>query len=144
MLWVYENELSFDLRRAQLEVRRVELLLAQARNTGDSDQIGLQEVALELAQLNLSQVESRVDPSLEQAVARAQLAVAALERKVEERRIRAPFSGQVVAVGINLNSMRGPLELPHTPRRRTRLLPLCGHREPQPVELIVPPARALA
>ncbi len=137
VLWVYDNELSFDLKRAQLEVRRVELLLAQARNTGDSDQIGLQEVALELAQLNLSQVESRVDPSLEQAVARAQLAVAALERQVEEHRIRAPFSGQVVAVGINLNSMRGPLELPQRRADVPAFSPFVVIVEPQPVELIV-------
>ena len=81
VLWVYENELSFDLKRAQLEARRVELLLEQARNAADAEQIALQEVALELAQLNLSEVESRIDPSLEQAVARAQLSVAALNAR---------------------------------------------------------------
>ena len=137
VLWVYENELSFDLKRAQLEARRVELLLEQARNAADAEQIALQEVALELAQLNLSEVESRIDPSLEQAVARAKLAVAALERQVEEHRIRAPFVGQVVAVGIGLNSMRGPLELPHRRTDVPAFSPFMVIVEPQPVELIV-------
>ena len=137
VLWVYENEQSFNLERAQLEARRVELLLEQARNAGDTDQIALQEVALELAQLNLREVENRVDPSLVQAVARAQLAVAALERQVEERRIRAPFSGQVVAVGIGLNSMRGSLEPPQRRADVPAFSPFMVIVEPQPVELIV-------
>ncbi len=137
VLWVYENELSFDLERAQLEVRRVELLLEHARNDGDASQVALREVELELAQLNLREVESRVDPSLVQSVARANLSVVALERQVEERRIRAPFSGQVVAVGIGLNSMRGPLEPPQRRADVPAFSPFMVIVEPQPVELIV-------
>ena len=136
-LWVYENEQSFNLERAQLEVRRAELLLERARNAGDVDQVALQEVALDLAQLNLREVESRVDPSLVQAVARAQLAVDALARQVEERRIRAPFFGQVVAVGIGLNSMRGPLEPPQRRAQVPAFSPFVVIVDPQPVELIV-------
>ena len=136
-LWVNENEQTFNLERAQLEVRRTELLLEQARNAGDADQIALQEVAFQLAQLNLREVESRVDPSLVQAVARAQLAVAALERQVEERRIRAPFSGQIVAVGVGLNSMRGPLESPQRRAEVPAFSPFIVIVEPHPVELIV-------
>ena len=137
VLWVYENELSFDRERAGLQVSRVELLLEQARNAADADQVALYEVELELAQLNLREVESRVDPSLVQSVARAKLAVAALERKVEERRLRAPFSGQVVAVGVGLNSMRGPLEPPQRRADVSAFAPFVVIVEPQPVELIV-------
>ncbi|MCY3708358.1 MAG: biotin/lipoyl-binding protein [Caldilineaceae bacterium] len=137
VLWVYENELTFDLERAQLEARRAELLLQHAREAGDTNEIVLQEVALDLAQVNLREIESRVDPSLEQAVARAKLAVAALERQVEERRIRAPFSGQVVAVGIGLNSMRGPLEPPQRRADVPAFSPFIVIVEPDPVELIV-------
>ena len=137
VLWVYENELSFDLERAQLDVRRVELLLEHARSAGDANQVAIQEVELELAQLNLREVESRVDPSLVQSVARANLSVVALERQVEERRIRAPFSGQVVAVGIGLNSMRGPLEPPQRRADVPAFSPFMVIVEPQPVELIV-------
>ncbi len=137
VLWVYENELSFDLERAQLDVRRVELLLEHARNAGDANLVAIQEVELELAQLNLREVESRVDPSLVQSVARANLAVVALERQVEERRIRAPFSGQVVAVGIGLNSMRGPLDPPQRRADVPAFSPFMVIVEPQPVELIV-------
>ena len=137
VLWVYENEQTFNLERAQLEMRRAQLLLEQARNAGDADRIALQEIALELARLNLREVESRVDPSLVQAVARAQLAVAALERQVEERRIRAPFAGQVVAVGVGLNSMRGPLEPPQRRAEAPAFSPFIVIVEPYPVELIV-------
>ena len=137
VLWVYENEQSFNLERAQLEVRSAELMLAQARNGSDADQISLQEVALELAQLNLRETESRVDPSLEQAVERAQLAVDALERQVEERRLRAPFAGQVVAVGVGLASMRGPLEPPERRAEVPAFSPFMVIVVPQPVELIV-------
>ena len=137
VLWVYENELTFDLERAQLESQRAELLLQQARDAGDTDEIALQEVALQLAQVNLREIESRVDPSLEQAVARAKLAVAALERQVAERRIRAPFAGQVVAVGINLNSMRGPLEPPQRRAEVPAFSPFIVIVEPEPVELII-------
>ncbi|MCY4092854.1 MAG: biotin/lipoyl-binding protein [Caldilineaceae bacterium] len=137
VLWVYENKQSFNLERAQLEVRSAELMLAQARNGSDADQISLQEVALELAQLNLRETESRVDPSLEQAVERAQLAVDALERQVEERRLRAPFAGQVVAVGVGLASMRGPLEPPERRAEVPAFSPFMVIVVPQPVELIV-------
>ena len=137
VLWVYENELTFDLERAQLEARRAELLLQRAREAGDTNEISLQEVALQIAQVNLREIENRVDPSLEQAVARAKLAVAALERQVEERRIRAPFTGQVVAVGIGLNSMRGPLEPPQRRAEVPAFSPFIVIVEPEPVELIV-------
>ena len=137
VLWVYENEQSFNLERRQLEVRQAELLLEQARNAGGADQVALQEVALELAQLNLREMESRIDPSLVQAVAHAQLAVDALERQVEERRIRAPFDGQIVAVGVGLNSMRGPLEPPQRRAEVPAFSPFMVIVVPQPVELIV-------
>ena len=137
VLWVYQNEQGFNLERAQLEVRSAELRLDQARSAGEADAIALQEVALELAQLNLREIEGRVDPSLVQAVERAQLAVSALERQVEERRIRAPFAGQVVAVGVGLTSMRGPLELPGRRAEVPAFSPFMVIVVPQPVELIV-------
>ncbi len=137
VLWVYENEQTFNLERAQLDVRRAELLLERARQSGNATEISLQEVELELARLNRREVENSVDPSLIQAVARAQLAVTALERQVEERRIRAPFAGQVVAVGVGLNSMRGPLELPARRAEVAAFAPFMVIVEPRPVELIV-------
>jgi multidrug efflux pump subunit AcrA (membrane-fusion protein) len=137
VLWVYENEQSFNLERASLEVRRAELLLEQARAANDPAQIALQEVALELAQLDMRAVENRIDPSLVQAVARANLAVVALERQVEERRIRAPFAGTVVAVGVGLKSLRGPLEPPQRRAEVPAFSPFVVIVDPEPVELIV-------
>lgn len=137
VLWVYENEQTFGLERARLEVRRAELLLEQARAAGEQGRVALQEVNLELARLNLSEAEAKVDPSLVQAVARAKLAVISLERQVEERRIRAPFDGRIVAVGIGLNSMRGPLELPQRRAEVPAFSPFMVLVEPDPVELII-------
>lgn len=137
ILFVYEDEQQFKLERAQLEVRQAELLLEQARQSGNATAIALQEVQLELAQLNRREVESRVDPSLIQAVARADLVLSALERQVAERQIRAPFAGQIVAIGVGLNSMRSPLDLPNRRAEIPAFSPFMIIAEPQPVELII-------
>ena len=128
VLWVYENEQSFNLERAQLEARRVELLLEQARNAGDTDQIALQEVALDLAQLNLREVENRVDPSL---------GTGGRPRPVGCRCPGAPSRGTPYPRPIFWSGCRRGdrseqyARLPGTaatPRRCPRLFPLYGHR----------------
>lgn len=134
---LYANNQRFDLERAQLGVREAELLLQQVRDRGDGIEISLHEVRLQLAQLTVSEVESRVDPTLAQEVTKAQLAVDGLNRQVEDRRIRAPFAGQIAAIGVDLNSLRSP---PQPPQPRTEIAaytPLLVLAEAQPLRLIV-------
>ncbi len=113
----HDRQQQFALDRAQLEVRTAELVLTQITADGDATAIELQEIQLQLAQLALAEVEANVDPTLARDVTKTQLAVEALQRQVEERRLYAPFAGSVIAVGIGLEGVRsGPTRpQPHTP-----------------------------
>lgn len=112
-----ERQQNFARQRAELEVRKAELLLATARAGNDATAIKLQELEVQLAQLALAEVEANVDPTLARAVTKAQLAVEALQRQIEDRRLRAPFAGAVIAVGMGVEDIRsiGPRPQPHTP-----------------------------
>ncbi|MCE7988004.1 MAG: hypothetical protein DYG89_43115 [Caldilinea sp. CFX5] len=112
----HERQQNFALQRAELEVRKAELLLAAARKDNDATAIQLQELEVQLAQLAVAEIEANVDPTLERTVTKAQLTVEALERQIEDRRLRAPFAGAVIAVGIGLEDIRstGPRPQPHT------------------------------
>lgn len=113
----HERQQTFARQRAELEVRKAELLLETARTGNDETAVKLQELDVQLAQLALAEVEANVDPTLARAVTKAQLAVEALQRQIEDRRLRAPFAGAVIAVGIGVADIRsvGPRPQPHTP-----------------------------
>lgn len=113
----YEREQTFALQRAELAVQKADLLLAQARTSNDETAVKLQEIEVQLAQLTLDEVKANVDPSLARTVTKAQLAVDALQRQIEDRRLRAPFAGAVIAVGVGVADIRsvGPRPQPHTP-----------------------------
>ncbi|MBV7333646.1 efflux RND transporter periplasmic adaptor subunit [Chloroflexi bacterium TSY] len=115
-LALHDRSLRFDRRRAELELRKAELLLEEATQTteesGNQSMVPLREIEVELAQVTLEEIEANLDPTLERAVTKAQLAVEALERQVEERRLRAPFAGHIVVIGIGLTDMRGFAERP--------------------------------
>lgn len=113
----YEREQTFALQRAELAVQKADLLLAQARTSNDETAVKLQELEVQLAQLTLDEVKANVDPSLARTVTKAQLAVDALQRQIEDRRLRAPFAGAVIAVGVGVADIRsvGPRPQPHTP-----------------------------
>lgn len=112
-----ERRQTFARQRAELEVRKAELLLETARAGNDETAVKLQELEVQLAQLALAEVEANVDPTLARAVTKAQLTVEALQRQMEDRRLRAPFAGAVIAVGIGVADIRsvGPRPQPHTP-----------------------------
>ena len=106
-LRIHENRLNFDLERAQLELQRAELLRDQAEAadetetsedaSGQDATVALRTIDVELATLRVAEIEAGADPTLERTVTQAQLAVEALERQVEDHRLRAPFAGVVVA-----------------------------------------------
>lgn len=112
----HERQQTFARQRAELEVRKAELLLTTARANNDETAIQLQELDVQLAQLALEEVEATVDPTLARAVAKAQLAIDALQRQIEDRRLRAPLAGAVIAVGVGVADIRsvGPRPQPHT------------------------------
>lgn len=99
-LALHDKSLRFDRKRAELELRKAELLLEEAiqaaDESGSQSMVSLWEIEVELAQVTLEEIEANLDPTLERAVTKAQLAVEALNRQVEEHRLRAPFAGYVV------------------------------------------------
>lgn len=113
----HERQRSFTLQRAELELRKAEILLESVRRGGDPNAIQLQEISVQLAQLAVDEQKSAIDPALERTITQAQLEVDALQRQIEDRRLRAPFDGAVVAIGVDLQGIRstGSRPQPHTP-----------------------------
>lgn len=111
-----ERQHNFALERAELELRKAELRLEAVRKGNDPTAISLQEIEVQLAQLTLEEIKSNLDPTLERTVAKAELEVAAIQRQIEDRRLRAPFAGTVIALGIDVDGIRsvGPRPQPHT------------------------------
>ena len=134
----HENSRNYALERARLELRRAEILLQRAGQTGDETEIALQEIEVQLAELELQKVEADVDPTLARDVIKASLAVEALERQIEERRLRAPIAGQVVAIGIGLEGTRRSLERPQAGDAVPALDPVVVVAKSEPLEISVP------
>jgi multidrug efflux pump subunit AcrA (membrane-fusion protein) len=112
-----ERQRSFALQRAELELRKAEILLETVRRGGDPNAIQLQEIGVQLAQLAVDEQKSAIDPALERTITQAQLEVDALQRQIEDRRLRAPYDGAVIAIGIDIQGVRsvGSRPQPHTP-----------------------------
>ena len=108
---------SFALQRAELELRKAEILLETVRRGGDPNAIQIQEISVEMAQLAVEEQKADVDPTLERTITQAQLDVDALQRQIEDRRLRAPFDGGVIAIGMDVQGIRstGSRPQPHTP-----------------------------
>jgi len=133
----HDKQRTFDLQRAQLEQRKQELLLAQAKKAGDENAIQLQEIQLQLAQLALQEVQANIDPTLTRNVTKAQLAVDALQRQVTDRELRAPYTGTVIALGVGLEEIQS---LPDRPQPHTPIpayTPLMVIAQNEPLEVIV-------
>jgi multidrug efflux pump subunit AcrA (membrane-fusion protein) len=72
------------------------------QTVGDLDlQIAAQELQVHLAQLALNEIQDKNDPSLDRNLTKAKLQVDAIQRQIEDRRLRAPYAGRVIAVGLN-------------------------------------------
>jgi multidrug efflux pump subunit AcrA (membrane-fusion protein) len=75
----------------------------QLKLTGaDSTAIARQEIEVKRAELAVQELEGEPDPAIQRAVTTAQIQVGSLERQIEQRRLRAPFSGQVIALGLKV------------------------------------------
>jgi len=111
-----QRQRSFALQRVELELRKAELLLETVRRSTDQTALQMQEINVQLAQLAVEEQKANVDPTLERTIIRATLEVEALQRQIEDRRLRAPFAGAVIAVGVGLQDIRstGARPQPHT------------------------------
>ena len=104
-LTIAQESKATNLRRAEIGVELVQLrldfALEEAGETPNGEQLLAIEVLrreLELAQLNLSEIESVLDPSLSNQVAQAQLQVDRSRNQIAQSTLVAPISGTVTAV----------------------------------------------
>jgi multidrug efflux pump subunit AcrA (membrane-fusion protein) len=100
-----QERLAADLRRAEIGVELVQLELnfvevgAGERPTLDQQlDIEKLKLELELAQLDLDEFDSAVDPALSYQVAQNQLQVERLKTQIAQSTLETPISGTVMAV----------------------------------------------
>ena len=134
----YENSRNYDLERTKLKLDLAEITLQKARQSGDATEIALLQIQVQLAQLDVQEVEEQVNPALDRDVTKAKLAMIALERQIEARRLRAPISGRVIAVGVGLKGIRSPIRRSNVGDQIPALAPLVVVAKPDPIEIIVP------
>ena len=112
-----ERRRSFAIQKAELELRKAEILLKTVSRGEDRTAIQIQELGVQLAQLELDEQKASIDPALQRTITQAQLEVEALQRQIDDRRLVAPFDGVVIAVGIDVQTHQstGTPPQPHTP-----------------------------
>ena len=113
------------------------------QSAGDLDlQIAAQQVQVHLAQLALQQVQEQVDPSLQRNLAKAKLQVDALQRQIDDRRLRAPYAGRVVAVGLNSAGLQqAAVKRPKVGDTIAGFTPLIVLAKPSELEVNIPAER---
>jgi multidrug efflux pump subunit AcrA (membrane-fusion protein) len=99
--------------------------------------IAQQEIQVKLAELTVRELEEKIDPNLERNIAKAQIQVQTLERQIEERRLRAPFDGAVVAIGINLEGLRSFAQRPKVGDSLRAYAPLIAVARPDVLEVVI-------
>jgi multidrug efflux pump subunit AcrA (membrane-fusion protein) len=105
-------------------------------------QIAAQEVQVHLAQLALQRVQTQTDSSLQRNLDKAKLQVDALQRQIDDRRLRAPYAGRIVAVGLNPPSFqRGVSPRPKAGDNIVAFVPLIILAKPGELEVNVPAER---
>ena len=128
---------------AALQSATLEYQIAEARyrlQLADREaQIKAQEIQVELARITLQELVAAADETLQRNLAKAQMQVQALERQIEERRLRAPYAGVVVAVGLKLEGLRrGFAQTPRVGDAVPAFAPLVALARPEPLEITVP------
>jgi multidrug efflux pump subunit AcrA (membrane-fusion protein) len=97
---------AMALQNATLEFQLAEIRYKLA-TLASSDDIALQEIQVRLQELEVQQYSAPDTAGLERKVTSATIQVEGLERRIEERRLRAPFGGIVIAVGVEVQGYGG-------------------------------------
>jgi len=127
------------LQTATLDFQIAEIKNKLATQGGDADiQLATQELQVELARLNVQELEERAQASTENDVVKARLQVAAIERQIEERRLRAPYDGFITAIGMNVQGLqRGFAQRPKIGDNIPAYAALIVIARPEPLEITV-------
>jgi HlyD family secretion protein len=95
-----QTELTFRRRQAEFNLEIARLRLANLRATGETTDeepatIRIQQIQVDLAELQLEQIDETVNPVLELNVQRAELAVRKVKESILDGQITAPFDGEL-------------------------------------------------
>ena len=103
-----ETQLAIDQQRMELNISLAQLDLNFARaQAGDFPtlqqqyQIDRLTILLSLAQLELKELTSTIDPALRADVEQAELRVAEIEQAIASAQLTAPFNGQIISLNIS-------------------------------------------
>ncbi len=136
---------ALALQQATLEY---EIAEARYKLQGLSDidlQLAAQEIKVQQARRALQELEEQTDPTRERDLTKAKLNVQAIERQMEERRLRAPYDGRIVAIGLNAQSVAQPLSVrPKIGDNIPAFVPIIALARPDQLEIAIPAERGRA
>ncbi len=97
-----ERDLDFEKRQAQanLEIAQLQLSNLRRQVPVNPEEVAIQELRVELAQIGLEKLEAGVDPLLKNDVARASLQVEKLEAAITDSQLIAPFDGELKSISL--------------------------------------------
>lgn len=128
---------------ATLQSATLDYQLAETKHRlatqGDADiQLAQQEIQVKLARLSVQELEEKAAQGAGSDVEKAQIQVQALERQIEERKLRAPFDGQVAAIGVNVQGLtRGFAQRPKVGDNIPAYAALVVLAKPEPLEITI-------
>jgi multidrug efflux pump subunit AcrA (membrane-fusion protein) len=130
---------SAALQTATIEYQLAEIKYRLATQGGDSDiQLATQELQVQLARINVQELEERAQASASNDVVKATLQVEALQRQIDERKLRAPYDGLIAAIGINVQGLtRGFAQRPKVGDNIPAYAALVVIAKPTPLEITV-------
>ncbi len=117
------------LQNATLEYQLAEIRYRLATLDGADDDIALQEIQVKLQELEVQQYAEPDTAALERKITSATIQVEGLQRRIEDRRMRAPYDGIVIAVGVEVQGYGG--------RASVTTLPTTGQSIPAFATLII-------
>ncbi len=130
---------SAALQTATLDYQLAEIKYKLALLGNDAEiQLATQELQVQLARINVQELEERAQATTENDVVKARLQVQSIERQIEERRLRAPYDGIIVAIGMNVQGLaRGFSQRPKVGDNIPAYAALVVIARPQPLEITV-------
>lgn len=117
------------LQNATLEFQLAEVRYRLATLDESDNDIALQEIQVKLQELEVQQYAEPDTAALERKITSATIQVEGLQRRIEDRRMRAPYDGIVIAVGVEVQGYGG--------RGTVSTLPTTGQSIPAFATLVI-------
>ncbi len=126
------------LQTATIDYQLAEIKYKLASQTDTDSQVAAQELQVQLARINLKELEDKAQSSSENDITKAKMQVDAITRQIDDRRLRAPYDGIITAIGINLQGMtRGFAQRPKVGDNIAAYSALIVIARPEPLEITI-------